>query len=291
MCQRRINGANAARNHDRLVVTPALACDGLLKRAKVAVQVRAAKLVVERSSAQRPFGHDLPWRGHVAGQAGVVRRCVCWLFTRSLSKGLAGFSASGRTRLSQRRHGKARQTGLGFGSAPGRTFVAYLATRAGAGTGEGADGSGVVMRFYLHQHMPQATMLFVAACATFQLASGIKGFRNMAFHDGRVVGIGHDGVLRCQRMGVANHAEQAFVLRLPVDGELGVEYLVAAVLAVGLGKHHQLHIRGVARQGGEGVYQIDNFVFSQCQAKLGVGFFQRGAAFFEYIDILHRRSL
>ena len=47
-------------------------------------------------------------------------------------------------------------------------------------------------------------------------------------------------------VGVANHAEHAALLRYAVDGELGIENFVAAVFAVGLCKHHQLHIGRVA---------------------------------------------
>ena len=40
-------------------------------------------------------------------------------------------------------------------------------------------------------------------------------------------------------------------LRLAVDNPVGVEYLVPAVLGVGLGEHHQLHVRRIAADIGE----------------------------------------
>ena len=64
-----INRADAAGNHDGLVITPALAADGLLVFAEVTVQVGPAKLVVERRAAQRAFRHDLQRAGDVAGLA------------------------------------------------------------------------------------------------------------------------------------------------------------------------------------------------------------------------------
>ena len=79
-------------------------------------------------------------------------------------------------------------------------------------------------------------------------------------------------MLRCQRVGVADHAKQTEVLRCAVDGELGVKNFVAAVLTISLRKHHQLYVGGVALQFGEGLLQVDDFVFGQGQAKFGVGF-------------------
>ncbi|MPM61857.1 hypothetical protein SDC9_108720 [bioreactor metagenome] len=93
----------------------------------------------------------------------------------------------------------------------------------------------------------------------------------MAFHDGGVVGVGHDGVLGRNGLGVADHPEQRFVLLHAVDGELGVENLVAAVLGVRLREHHQLHIRRIALEAGEGVDEIVDLVIRQGQAPLLVG--------------------
>ena len=66
-------------------------------------------------------------------------------------------------------------------------------------------------------------------------------------------------------------------MRHAVDDEVGVEDFVAAVLGIGLRKHHQFDIAGVALQAGEGVDQVIHLVIGQCQAKLGVGGFQSGA--------------
>ena len=96
-------------------------------------------------------------------------------------------------------------------------------------------------------------------------------------------------MLRVGLVRVANHAEQGVRLRCAVDGELGVENLVPAVLAVGLCKHHQLDIGGVAAQALEGLQQVVHFVVGQRQAPVGVGALQRGAAAAEHIDLLHGR--
>ena len=67
------------------------------------------------------------------------------------------------------------------------------------------------------------------------------------------------------------------------------------MLAVGLGKHHQLHIGGVARQAREGGHEVVNFIFGQRQAKAGVGGLQGLPALFratgQHIDMLHGRGL
>ena len=93
----------------------------------------------------------------------------------------------------------------------------------------------------------------------------------MAFHDGGVVRVRNHRVLGCQLVRVADHAKQALSLRHAVDGELGVEDFVAAVLAVGLRKHHQLHIGGVAGQAHEGGDEVVDFIVGQRQAKARVG--------------------
>ena len=113
----------------------------------------------------------------------------------------------------------------------------------------------------------------------------------MAFHDRRVVRVRHHRVLGCQLVGVADHAEQALVLRHTVDGEFGVEDLVAAVFAVGLGEHHQFHIGGVALEAVEGVDEVVDLVIGQSQAKAGVCSFQRSAAPSQHVHMLHRRGL
>ena len=96
-------------------------------------------------------------------------------------------------------------------------------------------------------------------------------------------------------VGVADHAEQALRLGHAVDGEVGVEDLVAAVFAIGLREHHQLDIGGIAPQRLECHQQIVDFVIRQRQPKAAVGVLQRlsvlrGAAR-QHLDIGHGRRL
>ena len=91
-------------------------------------------------------------------------------------------------------------------------------------------------------------------------------------------------MLRVELLGVADHAEQALVLQHAVNRELGVEYLVAAVLAVGLREHHQFHIGGVALKAGESLHQVVQFVIGQRQTKSGIGLRQRLASAAQHIN-------
>ena len=116
------------------------------------------------------------------------------------------------------------------------------------------------MRFHLHQDVLQNLFFLIAAQAGFISIIGIISTKNgsktlcrVANHDSRVIAVSHDGVRRLQRMGVADHGEQTFVLALAIDDEVGIEDFVAAMLAIGLRKHHQLHIARVAPQAFESV--------------------------------------
>ena len=65
--------------------------------------------------------------------------------------------------------------------------------------------------------------------------------------------VGDDRALTGDGLGVPDHPEQRPGLDDPVDDEVGVEDLVAAVLGVGLREHHQLDVAGVAPEPGERV--------------------------------------
>ena len=84
-------------------------------------------------------------------------------------------------------------------------------------------------------------------------------------------------------VGIADHPEQAQILRFAIDGPVRVENLVAAVLGVGLGKHHQFRIGRVTPQRNELFHQVFNFIRRQRQAQLTIGRFQRPTATAENI--------
>ena len=73
---------------------------------------------------------------------------------------------------------------------------------------------------------------------------------------------------------VAYHAEERFGLFFAVEDEVGVEDFVAAVFAVCLSEHHQLHIGRIALQSLIVFKQIIDFVGGECQTHFGIGFDQ-----------------
>ncbi len=155
-----------------------------------------------------------------------------------------------------------------------------------AAPGEGRDRRRVVVRLHLHQHMRRLAPRAVGRRVGEALRQ--PALHRAALHHRGVVAVGHDAVLRRQLLGVADHAEHAQRLALAVDGEVGVEDLVAAMFAVGLREHHQLDIAGVALQTGEGLDQVVDLVVAQRQAELGVGLHQRRAAGAQHVDMGQR---
>ena len=97
-------------------------------------------------------------------------------------------------------------------------------------------------------------------------------------------------MLRAGFVGVANHAEQAVRLNLPIHGEISIENLVTAMLAVGLCEHHQLDIGRVALKLLERVDQVVDFIVGQGQSPAAVGVFQSSPTTHEHIHRLHGGS-
>ncbi len=139
-------------------------------------------------------------------------------------------------------HGKTGQPYLRLGSAPHRAFVANFATGASAGARERCNRCGVIVRLHLHQEVHR----FLGKTVFRRLRVRVEAPRVMAGHDRGVIGIGGKYALAAAGIGIANHAEQRVILLYPVNRPAGIEDLVATVLGVGLRKHHQLDITGVA---------------------------------------------
>ena len=124
-----------------------------------------------------------------------------------------------------------------------------------------------------------------------RLGRGTPALHPVAAHHRGIVRIGHHRVLGILLVGVANHAEHAQRLGLPVNGEAGVEDFVPTVLAVGLGKHHQFHIAGVAPKLAKRIQQVIDLVVGQRQTPLHIGLAQRVSACMQHIHMLHGRCL
>ena len=63
-----------------------------------------------------------------------------------------------------------------------------------------------------------------------------------------------------------------------VNSPIRIENLVAAVLGIGLGKHHQFRIGRVTPQRNKLLHQVFNLIRSQRQPQLTIGGFQRRPA-------------
>ncbi len=260
---------HAAGEHDRLVIAPYFLAtrrvDRLFEGTEVAGQRRTAEFVVERGAAQRALDHDVQRRDDALGLA--VRL-------------LPGLLEAGNVQVG---YGETGQASLRLGAAPGRTFVADLAARAGGSTRERSDGGRVVVGFHLHQNVHRLLARGVLA----RLGIRIEATGDVADDDRGIVLVGRQHAFAVQLVGVLDHAEQGFFLALAIDIPAGIEDLVPAVFGVGLGEHHQFDVVRVASQPAEGLHQIVDLVLGQGQAQLDVGLLQRDATAAEYV---HRRE-
>ena len=68
------HGAQAARDHDGLVIAVNGVANALLEGAEIATQHRATELIVERRAANRPLNHDVQCRGNTVRLANM---CGC----------------------------------------------------------------------------------------------------------------------------------------------------------------------------------------------------------------------
>ena len=116
------------------------------------------------------------------------------------------------------------------------------------------------------------TTKFVVKCRATQRAFVVSKvaahFR--PFHDGGVIFISRENVIRRSFEGVFDHLKQRFRLLFTIDNPVGVKNFVAAVLGVRLREHIQLDVVRVTTQLCERILQIVNFIFRQCQAKTQV---------------------
>jgi hypothetical protein len=135
-----IDLAQAARDHDGLVVTPHHTVHGLFVFAEIAQQIGTAKLVVEGRATQGAFGHDLQGAGDVLGLA-----------ARLVAQAAPEFG-----------HSETAQARLGLGATACRAFVADLAARAGRCAGERRNRGRVVVGLDLHQHMVQGLFALIS---------------------------------------------------------------------------------------------------------------------------------
>ena len=258
-----------ARQHDRLVVAVALTTrrpiDLLLVGPEVAEQVGTTELVVEGRAAERTLEHDRERRGDPVGAV------------------LRPFPRPRRLGQAQVGHRKAGQTRLGASTAPRRAFVADLPTAAGRCPGKGRDGGRVVVGLDLHQDVDRFPVALVPARRRIDEEAALPQTGDHR----RVVVIGAQDPLRVLLGRVADHRKQRMRLGLPVDHPVGIEDLVATVLRVGLGEHHELYVVRVATQLGEGRHQILDLIVRKREPEGPIGPLDRAAALAEHVDGRH----
>ena len=268
--------AEAAGEHDGLVVAAQLRCGGLgagvsglgagswregggnflFEGAEVAVDGGAAEFVVEGGAAKRAFDHD------VEGGDDAVRFSVV-LFPR--------LDGAGEAEIGD---GEANETGFRFSTAAGGAFVADFAAGAGGGAGERRDGGGMIVRLDLAKNVNLLVVRGVFLGARVDVEAPAAG----ADEDGGVVFVGRKNARAVQRVGVLDHLEQRVVARGAVDVPGGVKNFVAAVLGVGLREHHQLDVIRVASEGGEGLDEVVDLVVGESETEVNIGGDQGGAA-------------
>ena len=179
-------------------------------------------------------------------------------------------------------NGEAHQASLGLGALAGGTLVTYLTTGTGGRTRIGCNGRGVVVGLNLHQDLD--ILFLIAVAALFGVHQ--EALSPAPLDHCRIVLVGGKHLPRGLLSGVADHLEQGLVLLLPIHDPVSIEDLVPAVLGIGLGEHHQLHIRGVAPQGAEALIQIFDLILGQGQAQFTVGQLQGRLAAADQINAL-----
>ncbi len=276
--------ADAAREHDGLVVAVALGADVRFKRAEVPQDVRAAEFVIKRRGADRAFGHDGQGRRDARGRAISRVRLFARHRIGVVLPRLRG------VRKVQRRNREAAEPRLGLGAAARGAFVADFTAGARGRAWEGADRGRVVVRLDLEDRV-HGLQPFNEDRARGILLVGprVKARHRRAFKHSRIVAVGDDRAARALLVRLANHAKEGLLLLHAVDREFSVEDLVAAVLGIGLREHHQFDVRGIAALAREGFNQVGDFVLGQREAHFAVGLFQCGAA--ACLDVHDRHGL
>ncbi len=117
----------------------------------------------------------------------------------------------------------------------------------------------------------QQVRLLLCVAVTAIAGRGEKAAGRITPRHGGIVLVGGKNPSRVGGVGVFDHVEQAQGLRLAVQGPLRVEDLVAAMLGIGLGEHHQLDVGGVAQEGSVTPLQIRDLILRQGQAQARVG--------------------
>ena len=252
---------DTARKHNGLMVTVTGSGHIVFKHTEVTQNIGATEFVIKGGSTQRTVRHDRERTGDTTGF--TVNLIAMFGLNRHI---LIRFPILGRIRQLQRRHCKTAKTGLRTSTATGSPFVTNFTARTGRSAREGRNRRGVVVRFNLKDRVRQ--FLFFGKDTTERFSFGCSGVQTRhfcAFENSCVIRVGHNGAVRMCLMRFANHAEKRFFFILTVDCPLGVKDFVAAVLGIGLGKHHEFDVCRITLGFRKGLGQIIDFVFTHGQ--------------------------
>ncbi|KAJ0163110.1 hypothetical protein CTA2_3501 [Colletotrichum tanaceti] len=246
----RAHGSDTTGDHDGLVVAApfrrVLLADVGQQGAETTEQAGSSELVVEAGAADGGLQHDVETAGEMGGLAQV-----------DLPRGLLIGNQ-------QVRHPETAETGFGGRTATDGTLVANLTSCTGGGTGEGGDGGGVIVRLDLDKDVDD---LLGKLPATSGVVRGPEA-GGLSLEHGGIVTVGGDGEVGVGLVGVLDHAKESVAHLLLVDGPVGVELLVAAVLRVNLGEHEELHVVGVAAEALEDLDEVLDLGVVHGQAEL-----------------------
>ena len=221
--------------------------------AEVSRDVWSTEFVVERRTSDRSLEHDLEGGDDAVGFAEVP---------------LPGFDGAWQLEIRNR---VAREPGLGFRPPTGRALIANFAATPRCGAGKGRDCGRVVVGFDFHQDQNR----FAVCSIDPRSRVGEETTALAAIDHGAVVRVGREHAIGGNCVGVANHLEQRALLDDAVEGVVGVENLVTAMLRVCLGKHHQFNIGRITAEFVETIQQIINFLCRESQSHFAIGLFQR----------------
>ena len=103
------------------------------------------------------------------------------------------------------------------------------------------------MCFHFYQDM--RVILMIAVFVRVRLREETRTMKTS--NDSGIITVGNQGIAGMTFMGMTNHSKQGLRLLFSVDDPIGVEYLVPAMLGIGLGEHHQFDVGWVALETHE----------------------------------------
>ena len=270
--------AYASSQHDGLVITAHFPGDKFLEGTEIPRQIGPPEFVVERRAADGTLQHDLQGRCDTRWLAVRMRM----IFPRLLMH-FPRLNKSGNVQVGNRETAK---PGSGFGATAGGAFVADFSAHSGSGTRIRRNRGGMIVGFHFHQDVRWLLRITVSI-----IFAGVEACDLRALDNGRIIRISHHCALRVLLVSIAYHREQRFRPGLAIYHPVSVENLVAAVLRIGLGKHHQFHIGGIASNPCEIGRKIVNFVRRQRKPHCVVGMLQCIASARQHIHRGKRRRL